>query len=542
MLASASGRPLHSAARRPRRRRRRCWPCQTAMPFPPAPATTPIIRITPTIRIVRTTPRAGAAVITRTAPTPPILRTTRAPERRGAVLESRVMTELTIRFERPATSLDAVQRAAYALSRTGSRPRSAKPARRSRPPSTQPPRRQTPEALIADFRNEVLDQVLRERIRAETEDVRKLVLALAFSKTGLTDARCLDSATPSPFKPHSAAWEYLPFRFERTNGRVLVTNMVGEHLFLSTEDFGQLAERILPADSALVRRLRAKHLIREAGDELPVELLAMKARTRYRRLAEFTALHIFVASLRCEHSCPYCQVSRQSADKAAFDMSPETRRSRARVGLPLALAEHQDRVPGRRAAAQLRADRRGRRRAPSARSTKLTARTSASSSRPTSRCSTITTSISAAPTTSTSRPRSTGPPISTTRTDRGPAATAGSWQPPASSESARTLGVDRVSALMTTTRSSLDRVREIIDTYVEQGLTRDLPAPALALRLRDQDQELRRLRRRSLAALLRARDSTTSSSSTARACRWSSSTRRSSSRRCSPTTIPATSI
>jgi uncharacterized protein len=34
-----------------------------------------------------------------------------------------------------------------------------------------------------------------------------------------------------------------------------------------------------------------------------------------------------------------------------------------------------------------------------------------------------------------------------------------------------TLGVDRVSALMTTTRPSLERVKEIIDTYVEQGLT-----------------------------------------------------------------------
>ena len=34
-----------------------------------------------------------------------------------------------------------------------------------------------------------------------------------------------------------------------------------------------------------------------------------------------------------------------------------------------------------------------------------------------------------------------------------------------------TLGADRVSALMTTTEQSLDRVREIIDTYLEQGLT-----------------------------------------------------------------------
>jgi sulfatase maturation enzyme AslB (radical SAM superfamily) len=55
-----------------------------------------------------------------------------------------------------------------------------------------------------------------------------------------------------------------------------------------------------------------------------LDLLALKVRTKLRRLPDFTGLHIFVVSLRCEHSCPYCQVSRQSDDKTAFDMSPET--------------------------------------------------------------------------------------------------------------------------------------------------------------------------------------------------------------------------
>jgi len=31
-----------------------------------------------------------------------------------------------------------------------------------------------------------------------------------------------------------------------------------------------------------------------------------------------------VVSLRCEHSCPYCQVSRQSEDRSAFDMTEQT--------------------------------------------------------------------------------------------------------------------------------------------------------------------------------------------------------------------------
>jgi uncharacterized protein len=41
-------------------------------------------------------------------------------------------------------------------------------------------------------------------------------------------------------------------------------------------------------------------------------------------LREPTPLHIFVVTLRCEHSCPYCQVSRQSTDRSKFDMSEET--------------------------------------------------------------------------------------------------------------------------------------------------------------------------------------------------------------------------
>lgn len=42
-------------------------------------------------------------------------------------------------------------------------------------------------AAISEFRNEVLDETLRARIRDETKEVRNLVLALAFSNTGLVD-------------------------------------------------------------------------------------------------------------------------------------------------------------------------------------------------------------------------------------------------------------------------------------------------------------------------------------------------------------------
>ncbi|UVT21135.1 MAG: His-Xaa-Ser system protein HxsD [Nitrospira sp.] len=41
--------------------------------------------------------------------------------------------------------------------------------------------------IVNDFKKEVLDQDLRERLKAETETVRNLILAHAFSKTGLAD-------------------------------------------------------------------------------------------------------------------------------------------------------------------------------------------------------------------------------------------------------------------------------------------------------------------------------------------------------------------
>ena len=44
-----------------------------------------------------------------------------------------------------------------------------------------------PEQVISDFCNELLDQDLREKITKETQPVRNLLLAQAFSRTSLAD-------------------------------------------------------------------------------------------------------------------------------------------------------------------------------------------------------------------------------------------------------------------------------------------------------------------------------------------------------------------
>lgn len=97
------------------------------------------------------------------------------------------MSERTLSFDRSTVSLDAVQRAVYRLSDRLSCDITASDGEIEVTIHPSDPDADI-EKLLGDLRNEVLDQELRERIRAETSDVRNLVLALAFSKTGLTEA------------------------------------------------------------------------------------------------------------------------------------------------------------------------------------------------------------------------------------------------------------------------------------------------------------------------------------------------------------------
>jgi His-Xaa-Ser system radical SAM maturase HxsB len=129
---------------------------------------------------------------------------------------------------------------------------------------------------------------------------------------------------PVSIRDRSSRIELLPFRFHRlADDRILVTNMVGEHLYLTSTELNELVNGAI-GDPQLEQRLRGKHIVRSAGDDLPVELLAMKVSTRLRRLPQLTGLHIFVVTLRCEHACGYCQVSRKSSASRTFDMSEET--------------------------------------------------------------------------------------------------------------------------------------------------------------------------------------------------------------------------
>jgi uncharacterized protein len=126
------------------------------------------------------------------------------------------------------------------------------------------------------------------------------------------------------FQSGGGPLELLPLRFERLEKTYLVSNMVGDFVRFPADDFDRLVSLNVTPGDGIYEKAYAAHLIARVGQRSQRQLLALRLRSRMAYLQEPTHLHIFVVTLRCEHSCPYCQVSRQSTDRSKFDMSEET--------------------------------------------------------------------------------------------------------------------------------------------------------------------------------------------------------------------------
>src|SRR5580704_11380638 len=126
--------------------------------------------------------------------------------------------------------------------------------------------------------------------------------------------------------------QLLPLRFEQLRpDRYLVNNFVGDGLLLNRQELDRIVALDLSPGDGLYERAYEKLLISAKGQQSQLQLLAMRLRSRMAFLQQPTALHIFVVTLRCEHSCPYCQVSRRSVDRDRYDMSTDTAMRTLRV-------------------------------------------------------------------------------------------------------------------------------------------------------------------------------------------------------------------
>lgn len=132
----------------------------------------------------------------------------------------------------------------------------------------------------------------------------------------------------------NAPYQLLPFRFHRLNSSTeLITTDWGDWLLAPLGTARDIVERRVVSDSETYRLLKAKQIIFDDYSSPLLDIAATKLRTKKSFIEEFTNLHLFVVTLRCEHSCPYCQVSRRTTNLIAFDMSREV----ASLGIDLML-------------------------------------------------------------------------------------------------------------------------------------------------------------------------------------------------------------
>jgi His-Xaa-Ser system radical SAM maturase HxsB len=117
----------------------------------------------------------------------------------------------------------------------------------------------------------------------------------------------------------------LPFRFERfNNNEIFLTNEVGEFIFISKEEFSDFINYTLSPKHRTFLDLKAKHILTDTDINPVIEMLATKYRTKKSFLNHFTALHMVVPTLRCNSNCRYCQVSRKDIEAHQFDMDKST--------------------------------------------------------------------------------------------------------------------------------------------------------------------------------------------------------------------------
>lgn len=128
-------------------------------------------------------------------------------------------------------------------------------------------------------------------------------------------------------------YKLLPFRFERKDENFLLTNDVGDFLYLNQVEFNALKNHSLPK-SELYFDLKSKSFIYDQSLTTIVDTLATRYRTRHRFLFEKTSLHMFVVTLRCNQKCLYCHAaSERSSAAQSYDMSLETGRKSVEFAL-----------------------------------------------------------------------------------------------------------------------------------------------------------------------------------------------------------------
>lgn len=118
-------------------------------------------------------------------------------------------------------------------------------------------------------------------------------------------------------------YKLLPFKFIRLNDKELLVSETGDFYFAPNGTVQKIVDGSIIENLDICKDLLSKYIICNNYDEYLQEILALKLRTKKSFLNNFTALHIFVLTLRCNQKCIYCQASSQYKPDKKMDMSIE---------------------------------------------------------------------------------------------------------------------------------------------------------------------------------------------------------------------------
>jgi His-Xaa-Ser system radical SAM maturase HxsB len=102
-------------------------------------------------------------------------------------------------------------------------------------------------------------------------------------------------------------------------GRVLLTNLEGNFLVVSSDEFRAFAAGTVPHDSDFYARLREGNFLRAHYD---VKRASAALARRKTFVGYGPNLHMLVVTLRCNETCVYCHASRAPMEATQTDMTP----------------------------------------------------------------------------------------------------------------------------------------------------------------------------------------------------------------------------
>lgn len=112
----------------------------------------------------------------------------------------------------------------------------------------------------------------------------------------------------------------LPFRFRPIGENEILVNEPGNFLIVPRGTAKRIVEKKVEEGSTLYKDLVAGWFISDKPIPDLIDNLAVRLRTKKAFLDDFTSLHIFVLTLRCNQNCIYCQVSSREKNAQKSDM------------------------------------------------------------------------------------------------------------------------------------------------------------------------------------------------------------------------------